>query len=124
LGIKCGYKHTAQSIALPDAPPPYHIVYEILRAALPQVQRPIRHHDHLFVAKYVDYLRYTGFHEIVFPDGQTLARRTMYLIAFLDDASRSIIHHRLIADKKSETCCAVLLEALQLWGSPLRPGER
>jgi hypothetical protein len=59
LGIKCGYKHTTQSIALPDEPPPYHVVYEILRAALPPVQRPVRHHDHLFVAKYVDYLWHT-----------------------------------------------------------------
>jgi hypothetical protein len=31
-GIHCGYRHTAQSLALPGQPPPYHTVYQILHS--------------------------------------------------------------------------------------------
>jgi hypothetical protein len=114
LGIWAGYQHTTESIALPGEPPPYHVDYEILRPVEPQPEKPVRQHDHRFVAKYVDYLWHTDLHEIVIPDEETGGLRTIYLIAFLDDASRYIMHHRLIADKRSETCAAVLSEALQL----------
>jgi hypothetical protein len=50
LGIWAGYKHAAESIALPGEPPPYHVVYEILRPVEPQPEKPVRQHDHRFVA--------------------------------------------------------------------------
>jgi hypothetical protein len=115
LGIWAGYKHRIESIALPGEPPPYHIVDEILRPIEPQSEKPVRQHDRRCVAKSADYLWHTDLHEIVIPDEQTGGLRTIYLIAFLDDASRYIMHHPLIADRKTETCAAVLSEAPQLW---------
>jgi putative transposase len=39
-------------------------------------------------------------------------------MAFLDDASRFIMHYRFIADKRSETCAAVLADVFQVWARP------
>jgi hypothetical protein len=51
-------------------------------------------------------------------------RRTyiIYLRAFLDDASRFIMHHRLIRDKRSDICAAVLADVFQL-RAPLASSE-
>jgi transposase InsO family protein len=78
--------------------------------------RPKDLHKHRFESKYVDYLWHTDLHEILIPGAETGERRIVYLIAFLDDASRFIMHYRLIFDKTAETCAGVLLEALELWG--------
>jgi hypothetical protein len=103
-GIQCGYRHTAESMALPGQSPPYHAVYAILHLVTVPVDRPVRIHDHRFVAKYVNYLWHTDLHEIQVPDDATGGTRIIYLIAFLDDASRFIMQHRLVRDKRSATC--------------------
>jgi hypothetical protein len=54
-------------------------------------------------------------HEMQIFDERTGGTSTMYLIAFLDDASRFIMQYRLITDKRSETCAAVLADAFQVW---------
>jgi transposase InsO family protein len=51
-------------------------------------------------------------------DERTGGAFTIYHIAFLDDASGIIMHYRLIADKRSETCAAVLADAFQVWAPP------
>jgi transposase InsO family protein len=61
-------------------------------------------------------------------DMQILDQRTggasmIHLIAFLDDASRFIMHYRLIPDKRSEKCAAVLADALQMWAPPCLLGS-
>jgi hypothetical protein len=48
-------------------------------------------------------------------DEKTGGASKIYLIAFPDDASRFIMQYRLIADKRSETCAAVLADAFQVW---------
>jgi hypothetical protein len=48
-------------------------------------------------------------------DERTGGASTIDLLAFLDDASRFIMHYRLIAHKRSEMCAAVLADAFQVW---------
>jgi transposase InsO family protein len=69
----------------------------------------------VFVAKYIDYLWHADLHELHVPDETTGGTRILYLIAFLDDASRFIMHRRLIPDKRADTCVAVLAETFQMW---------
>jgi transposase InsO family protein len=56
-------------------------------------------------------------------DERTGGASTIYLIAFLDDASRFIMHYRLIAGKRSETCAAVLADTFQAWAPPCAVGS-
>jgi transposase InsO family protein len=72
----------------------------------------------MFVAKYIDYLWHMDLHEIHVRDETTGATSTIYVVAFLDDASRFIMHYRLIHDMRSDTCAAVLAEALVMWDAP------
>jgi transposase InsO family protein len=72
----------------------------------------------MFVAKYVDYLWHTDLYELHVPDETTGGTRISHLIAFLDDASRFIMHPRLIPDKRADTCAAVLAETFQMWAAP------
>jgi transposase InsO family protein len=117
-GIKCGYKRAAESIAHPGRAPPYHAVRQIMHPEKPISHRPKDLHEHRFEAKYVDYLWHTDLHEILITNSETGVMHLVYLIAFLDDASRFIMHHRLIPEKTAETCAGVLLETLQSWGPP------
>jgi transposase InsO family protein len=57
-------------------------------------------------------------HEIQVTDDRATGTDTLYLIAFIDDASRFIIQHRLLSDKKSATCACVLAEAFQSAAPP------
>jgi transposase InsO family protein len=93
-------------------------VYQILHPLRAPVNRPVRVHDHLFVAKYVDYLWHTDLHELHVPDETTGGTRICYLTAFLDDASRFMVHHRLIPEKRVDPCAAVLAETFQMWVPP------
>jgi transposase InsO family protein len=72
----------------------------------------------MFVAKYVDSLWHTDLHELQLPGKITGGAGIFYLIAFLDDASRYIMHHRLIPDKRVDTCAAVLAETFQMRAPP------
>jgi transposase InsO family protein len=40
---------------------------------------------------------------------------TIYAIAFMDDVSCFIMHHRLMCEKRSDACAAVLIAACQVW---------
>jgi transposase InsO family protein len=117
-GIRCGYRHTAESIALPGEAPPYEAVYRILYPLDARPARLPRVHNHRFVARYVDYLWHTDLHEIQVTDDPATGIYTLYLIAFIDDASRFIIQHRLLSDKKSATCARVLAEAFRSAAPP------
>jgi hypothetical protein len=75
-------------------------------------------HEPRFESKYVDYMWHTDLLEISIPDEETGGRRIIYMRAFLDNASRFIMHHRLISNKTAETCAGVLLEALESWSPP------
>jgi transposase InsO family protein len=88
-----------------------------MRPDKPISERPKDFHEHRFESKYVDYLWHTDLREISIPDEETGGRQIVYLIAFLHDASRFIMHHRFIFNKTAEPCAAVLLEALELRGS-------
>jgi transposase InsO family protein len=57
------------------------------------------------------------------PDDATGGIRIIYLIAFLDDAVRFIVHHRLVLGKRSDTCAAVLAETFPMWDSPCLLGS-
>jgi hypothetical protein len=63
-GIGFGYRHTAECIPLPGQPTPSNVAYQILHPLRAPVNRPVRVHDHMFVAKYVDYLGHTDLHEL------------------------------------------------------------
>jgi transposase InsO family protein len=76
-------------------------------ARLPRV------HTRRFVARYFDCLWHADLHEIQVTDDRATGIYTLYLIAFIDDASRFIIQHRLRSDKQSATCARVLAEAFQ-----------
>jgi transposase InsO family protein len=117
-GIRCGYRHTAESIALPGQRPHYHAVYQILHRLGRQPDRPRRVHTHMFVAKYIAYMWHTDLHEIQVRDEATGGTSRIYVIAFLDDASRFVMHYRLIYDKRSDPCAAFLAEACQMWAAP------
>jgi hypothetical protein len=117
-GIKCGYRRAAESIAQPGEAPPYWAVRQVMHRDKPISERRKDLHEHRLESKYVDYLWHTDLHEILIPDEETDGRRIVYLIAFLDDASRFTMHHRLIFNKTAEICSAILLEALELWGPP------
>jgi transposase InsO family protein len=117
-GIRCGYRHTAESIALPGEAPRYEAVYRLLHPLDARPARLPRVHTRRFVARYVDYLWHTDLHEIQVTDELATGIYTLCLIAFIDDASRFIIQHRLLSDKKSATCARVLAEAFQSAASP------
>jgi hypothetical protein len=69
----------------------------------------------MFVAKYIDYLWQTDLHEIHARDEATGGTPTIYVLAFLDDDSHFIMNYRLIHDKRSDNCAAVLAEAFEMW---------
>jgi hypothetical protein len=52
----------------------------------------------------VDYRWHTFLHEILIRHEETGGKRIVYLMAFLDDTSRFILHHRLIFNKMAGTC--------------------
>jgi transposase InsO family protein len=72
----------------------------------------------MFVAKYVDYLWHTDLHELHIPEEFTGGTRISYLLAVLNDASRFIMHHRLMPDKIADPCAAVLAETFLIWAPP------
>jgi hypothetical protein len=90
-GIRCGYRHIAESIASPREAPPYEAVYRPLYPLDARPPRLPRVHTHRFVARYVDYLWHMDLHEIQVTDDRATGIYTLYLIAFIDDASRFII---------------------------------
>jgi hypothetical protein len=67
-------------------------------------------------------LWHTDLHEIQVPDEATRNTYTISVIAFLDDASQFLMHHRLRRDEGSDTCAAVL--RCSDYGSSLRPWKR
>jgi transposase InsO family protein len=72
----------------------------------------------MFVAKYIDDLWHTDLYEIQVRDEATGGTSMIYVTAFLDDASRFIMHYRLIHDKRSDASAAVLAEAFEMWAAP------
>jgi transposase InsO family protein len=72
----------------------------------------------MFAPKYIDYLRHTDLHEIQRRDEATGGTPTIYVLAFLDDPSRFIMHYHPMPGKRSDTCAAVLAEAFEMWAVP------
>jgi hypothetical protein len=121
-GIQCGYRRAVEAIPQPGQTPPYWAVRQVMQPDKPMSERRKDLHEHRFESKYVDYLWHMDLHEISIPDEERDGGRIIYLIVFLGDASRFIMHHRLIFNKTAETCGAVLLEALELEGPSCVPG--
>jgi hypothetical protein len=90
-GIKCGYRRAAESIAQPGNAPHYWAVRQVMHPDKRISERRKDLHEHRFSSKYVEYLWHPDLHEISIPDEETGGRRIIYLIAFLDDASRGPI---------------------------------
>jgi hypothetical protein len=111
-GIRIGYKRTAESIAESGEEPPYWSVRRILCPC--QVPKPkVKDHTHLFEAKYVDYIWHTDLHHLTsMTDAGPEGKLILYMIAFLDDCTRFIIHYEIHADKRSETAAQALANAL------------
>jgi hypothetical protein len=68
----------------------------------------------MFVAMDIDYLWHTDLYEIHVRDEATGGTSTGYVISFLDDASRFIMHYHAIHDKRSDTYAPVLAEAFEI----------
>lgn len=68
-------------------------------------------HPNLFVAKYVGQLWHTDIHYIKYNEGDEV--KTAYLIAFIDDRSRYIIHHEILDTKDSNSAAQSLIHALE-----------
>jgi hypothetical protein len=83
--------------------------------------RPVRVRDHRFVAKYVDDLWHTDLHQIHFPDEPTGGIRIISLLGFLDDASRFVMHHWLLPEKKSGYMRCVRVRDVPDVGRSMRP---
>lgn len=116
-GILCGYKRLAESIALEDAPPPYSALYKLTHPN-PSHHEPAIDHSNAFVAKFADYLWHTDLDQIVYHHDETSDAVTLYLIAFLDDASREIMYFEILWEKTPNSAAAALRNAFHCWAPP------
>jgi hypothetical protein len=107
-----GYKRLAISIAPEGVPPPFNAVYRAVypRPAHKRPGKPL--HPNRFDAKYTDYLWHTDLHEVRTPPDPQGDRSLLYVIAFMDDATRFIVGWELIPDKTAATCARVLARIL------------
>jgi transposase InsO family protein len=116
--IQCGYKRVAMSIAEDRLHPPYHAVYEYLHPQPLAAHEPVNKHTHAFVAKYRDYIWHTDLHEINWTSPEKAEPFKVYMIAFLDDASRYIMYYELLSDKTVDSTAKALRHALAIWPAP------
>jgi transposase InsO family protein len=65
------------------------------------------------VAKFRDYVWHTDLHSITWTLADGHEKAMVYVIAFIDDASRYLIHHELLSEKTSESAGQALERALQ-----------
>jgi hypothetical protein len=117
-GLKVGSKRTAISIVPDNYLPPFHAVYSILHPQPVKIHHPLNQYNHRFHAKYTHYIWHTDLHQMgpgVDANGIT---NIIYMIAFIDDASRYMMGYQLITDKISETCAMVLRMILMNVQSP------
>lgn len=70
-------------------------------------------HPHLFVARYAGQLWHADIHYVKI-DGQQF-----YLLGFIDDRSRFLLHYEVLSNKTSDLCSLVLIRALNK--IPVRP---
>lgn len=68
-------------------------------------------HPNLFVAKYVGQLWHTDIHYIKYKENNE--EKIVYLIGFIDDRSRYIVHYEILDTKNSNAAAQSLLNALQ-----------
>jgi hypothetical protein len=84
--IRCGYKHTAESIADENRPPPYSQVYPIMFPDGPLRATRREPHTRRFAARIVDYLWHTDLHELkAETDKSPGTRDVLYMMSFIDD---------------------------------------
>lgn len=69
-------------------------------------------HDKLFVAKYANQLWHTDIHYV------TVNNDRKYLIGFIDDRTRLLLHYEIINEKTSYLCANALINAIQKFSSP------
>jgi transposase InsO family protein len=73
-------------------------------------------HTRRFEAKFVDYLWHTDLHELKAETDKTIGTRDiLYMIAFIDDRTRFIMHWATMTNKRAETTAEILRTALT-WG--------
>ncbi|KAH0795249.1 Integrase core domain containing protein [Histomonas meleagridis] len=70
-------------------------------------------HPHLFVARYAGQLWHADIHYVTIDEAQ------YYLLGFIDDRSRLLLHYEVLPMKTSDLCGMVLIRALNK--VPIRP---
>jgi hypothetical protein len=78
---------------------PLCAVWEILNPCRRPADQRVHFHDHMFIATYVDCLWCTDRAETQVTEQAIGGTATIFLMAFLDDASRFIMNRRLRPDK-------------------------
>jgi transposase InsO family protein len=111
----CGYQRTAEALTRRGSPMTSHraqVIFEL--EGLYQYERDYQEenqHPNRFVAKYANQLWHTDLHywDKVTVDGIT--KRT-YVIAFIDDRTRKILHTEVLPDKSMKQTASALQNAL------------
>lgn len=110
-GLSPGYKRLAESIS--PGHPPYHAVYDLMFPQGPESHHGKPSHLKRYHAKYTNYLWHTDLHELYSERGEGGSRLVIYMIAFMDDATRAITGWDIISDKHATTTARVLESVLQ-----------
>jgi hypothetical protein len=114
LGLDVGYKRAAESIVHPGQDPPYGPVYSLMCHPEPKPEKLTNLHTHRFHAKYVDYLWHTDLHQLSSTVDKQGNTHILYMIAFMDDASRFITGYSLLRGKTAQTTAEALREVLRI----------
>jgi hypothetical protein len=112
----CGYKCLVMSIEPNRQHPPYNAVCSSLHPNPVPTQTQPNQYTHIWGAKYCDSIWHSDLHQLPCIDAETDKTATLYLTAFLDDASRHVMHHEILTDNKAHSTGKALQATIQMSG--------